>query len=179
MGRFPVAAASRTCLARLYWDILGTCPNHRSWELSVRNSRFSRIHVRFFPLLRVWVTSGKSKTLTAIFVFMRFFTQLASQFFQRLVENGGSSERIRCLNMFVIFYRSLMILQPVWIRSSKTSSLLSSMLNETRNGWVHWNISSNYFDKLQSSCHVLIRSLMHYIAVQVTITGVRVQQKIL
>jgi len=44
---------------------------------------------------------------------MRFFTQLASQFFQRLVENGGSSERIRCLNMFVIFYRSLMILQPV------------------------------------------------------------------
>jgi len=35
LGRFPVGITSRTCLANLSRGILVTCPNHRSWDVSV------------------------------------------------------------------------------------------------------------------------------------------------
>ena len=41
LGRFPVGATSQTCLAKLYWGTLVSCSNHRSWDLFIRNSRFS------------------------------------------------------------------------------------------------------------------------------------------
>ena len=37
-GRFSVGVASRTCLANLSCGILGTWPNQRSWDLSIRKS---------------------------------------------------------------------------------------------------------------------------------------------
>jgi len=38
LGRFPVGAANRSCLASLSWNILDTSPNQRSRDLSIRRS---------------------------------------------------------------------------------------------------------------------------------------------
>jgi len=38
LGRFPVGAVSRTRLSDLYWNILVTWPNHRSWDICIRRS---------------------------------------------------------------------------------------------------------------------------------------------
>jgi len=38
LGSFPMSVASMTCLANLWWDILVTWPDQRSWDLSIRKT---------------------------------------------------------------------------------------------------------------------------------------------
>ena len=58
LGRFPVGAASRTCLANLSWDILDTWPNQHSWDLSNRTRCCSALRASRISQLLTLSRSG-------------------------------------------------------------------------------------------------------------------------
>jgi len=53
-GRFPVAVANMINLANISWDILVTCSNHRSWDLSMEKWLGIQGFIRISQLRTLW-----------------------------------------------------------------------------------------------------------------------------